>query len=102
MSLERDPDNDLMQRKVFAASDSLPLFEKERADWVDQAIQARWLVDGDRCTTLFFKNFKGMAIAKQIPALIDDQGLTANSWEEMADIVKNFFVKGLGENAPPP
>lgn len=76
--------------------------EKGQADWVDQALQARWLVDGDRCTKLFYKNFKSLAASKQIPVLIDDQGQTASSWEEMADVVRNYFIKGLGECAPPP
>lgn len=72
--LEAHPNDKASQGVVLAAEESLTLFEKSRADWVDQTLQARWLLDGDRCTKLFFKNFKSLATSKQIPSLIDGQG----------------------------
>lgn len=65
---------------------------------MEQSIQARWLKDGDRCSKVFFKTFKGLSASKQIPTLFKEDDTLATSWEEMADVVSNFFKKNLGES----
>lgn len=65
-------------------------------------MQARWLQDGDRCTKIFYKTFKSLANSKQIPALFDDAGNIATSWDEMEKVTSTFFKSGLGESAHNP
>lgn len=55
--------------------------------WVNNVIQARWIADGDRNTSLFYKQFKGLATAKEIPELVDTQGISEKMWDGMARIV---------------
>lgn len=100
--LEANPGDEITQGEVQAAEECLTQFEKAKADWVDQTLQARWIMDGDKGTKLFFKNFRSLATSKQIPSLLDDQGTAASSWEEMAEVVKHYFEKSFSECTPPP
>lgn len=75
--------------------------EKERATWVEQILQERWLAEGDRGTQLFFKTFKSMSTAKHIPALTTGDGRQVTAWTEMADVTVNFFQQILGELEAP-
>lgn len=104
-ALEATPTSIHSQAEVQVAVERLCSFEKEKASWVDQILQERWLADGDRGTTLFFKSFKNMATAKLIPALRAADGTLTSSWNSMADITVEFFQQTLGETSnsiPPP
>lgn len=104
-TLELDPDHLGLQQEVKIATEWLGNFDKAKATWVEQNIQAHWLQDGDRCLKRFFKSFKGLYSSKQILALFDEENTLATScgtsWEEMADIVSKFFKNSLGESALP-
>lgn len=54
-------------------------------------MQARWVAEGDKCTKTFFKSFKSMASAKSIPSLLDQDRNFVSLWEEMVDVVPDFF-----------
>lgn len=100
LALEQSPDSAHLQTEVLEATEHLTNFDKEKATWVDQIIQDRWLADGDRGSKLFFKTFKGMSSAKHIPALkAADDSLTSN-WDSMAEITVAFFQQILGETEP--
>lgn len=53
------------------ARESLNNFILARVRLVDLVIQARWMADGDKGTQLFYKTFKGLAMAKDIPELLN-------------------------------
>lgn len=71
LSLESAPDDPQLQTEVCSARETLAQFNSARARWVDLVIQARWMDDGDRGTKLFYKSFRSMAAAKEIPELMD-------------------------------
>lgn len=97
LRLERSPDDPFIQAEVDAARENLTQFNSAKARWVDSVIQARWMEDGDRGSKLFYKSFRSMAAAKEIPELIDSQGNLSSTWEEMAGTTTNFFEGIFGE-----
>lgn len=99
-ALETPPTSIPLQSVVQVAAELLCSFEKDKVSWVDQILQEWWLADGDRGMTLFFKSFKNMATAKQIPALRAADDSMVSSWNSMAEITVDFFKQTLGEIAP--
>lgn len=47
-ALEAAPESITLQSDVKEATDRLGFFDKDKAAWVDQILQERWLEDGDR------------------------------------------------------
>lgn len=95
-NLEGNPLDPEFQAFVRAAKQHLDLFALARAEWIDQTIQARWMGAGDRGSKLFFKNFKSLAASKQIPALLKENGGSATTWDDMAEVATGFFENILG------
>lgn len=90
-ALEGAPASISLQLEVQEVVALLSSFDKEKAEWVDTILQERWLKDGDRGTKLFFKNFKNMSSAKQIPALLAEDGNRTTTWDGMAEVAVDFF-----------
>jgi hypothetical protein len=59
--LQRDVDLRQAQANHKNAADALRAFELERVKWMDQVMQQRWIQDGDKCTRVFFKSFRGLS-----------------------------------------
>lgn len=78
------------------AREALENLDKAKATWVDEILQDKWQMEGDRGSKLFYKSFRGMASAKQIPALVKDDGAVVTSWSDMATVTTEFFKKVLG------
>lgn len=65
LALELHPEQIDLQQAVQIALENLTAFDKAKAEWVEQSIQSRWLADGDRCSKLFFKSFKGLSASSR-------------------------------------
>lgn len=102
LELERDPENILHQAALATAREVLNSFTSMQARWVDSIIQARWAEDGDRCSRIFFKQFKSLASAKEIPELLNEDGLIENTWEGMAQTATAFFSNIMGTRPAAP
>lgn len=103
LALEQNPDSIQHQLVLDQSREMLLALDKGLASWVDQVIQARWAADGDRCSKLFFKSFKSMASSKKIHSVLDSEGNEANTWEEMAGTIEEYFrttLGGPGESNP--
>lgn len=101
LELEQDPENVGLQGALSLAREHLTSFNAGHAKWVDSIIQARWIEAGDKSSKLFFKQFKGLAAAKDIPELFDADGQLEKSWEGMSQIATGFFSNILGERQAP-
>lgn len=91
LALEAAPEVPALQQEAHVAADLVRSLEKEKAAWVDQILQERWMAEGDRGTKLFFKSFKGMSAGKNIPALTAEDGSKVTTWDSMAATTVNFF-----------
>lgn len=100
LALEGNPESLRLQQAVAEARVALEAFDKAKADWVDQILQEKWLTEGDRGTKMFHKSFKGLSSAKQIPALVDENGNAVTDWTDMASVSIDFFKKVLGPSEP--
>lgn len=56
-------------------------------------------MEGDRGSKLFYKTFRGLSTAKQIPELVDQNGNVTSTGDGMAQEVTDFFKQGLGTGA---
>lgn len=65
MALERDPLDVVAQMNLSTRKEELLMFCAAQANWVEMIMQARWIMEGDRGTTLFYKSFKSLAAAKE-------------------------------------
>lgn len=101
LNLELDLGNVGLQAELGLAREHLSSFSAGHAKWVDSVIQARWIEAGDKSTKMFFKQFKGLAAAKDIPELIGADGLTEKTWDGMACIATDFFSNIFGERQVP-
>lgn len=102
LHLETHPDDVEFQAEVLTAREFLHDFHATQAAWVDTVIQARWIAAGDKSSKLFYKQFKGLAAAKDIPELLTDEGVSEKTWEGMARMATEFFSNILGQRTDEP
>lgn len=97
LALEGDPSNAAAQLILMTRKEELLTFCATQANWVEMVMQARWIMEGDRGTTLFYKSFKSLAAAKSIHELVDTDGSVKSSWEDLAAVTTKFFASALGD-----
>lgn len=97
LNLESNPNDFAAQEHLTIRKEELLAFCAAQANWVDMVMHARWIMEGDRGSALFFKSFKGLAAAKDIHELIDAEGNVKKEWDDLAAITKDFFEKALGD-----
>lgn len=95
-ALEDNPSDISVQARLQVAVEALKEFERAKVEWMDHILQARWISDGDKCTQLFFKSFKGLAREKEILQAFDEQGTIRTTWEDIAEAATSFFRIFLG------
>lgn len=100
--MERDPSNADLPLRVLETQEALLSFCASQVKWADFVIQSRWLVEGDQGTKLFYKSFKSLAAAKDIPELFNLDGMLETTWEGMAHPVTKHFTSILGRHPSGP
>ncbi|CAM6090846.1 unnamed protein product [Calypogeia fissa] len=95
LGLEADPQSAEAQVQFQKTADSLQDFEREKARWVDETLQAWWISDGDKCSKIFFKTFKGLSMNTEIHQMYDGAGLVQKGWENIAGAANDFFINIL-------
>lgn len=63
LALESNPLDAATQLNLTTRKEDLLTFCVAQANCVEMVMQARWTMEGDRGTTLFYKSFKGLAAA---------------------------------------
>lgn len=66
LALEVDPMDAAAQMHLLTRKEELLVFCAAQANWVELVMRARWIMERDRGTALFYKSFKGMTVAKGI------------------------------------
>lgn len=89
IALQTHPQDTSYQDDLHRTSEHLKEFEASKAEW----IKARWIQDGDKCSSLFFRSFKQMSKATEISAVINDDGAILRRWEDMAKEAVAHFEK---------
>ncbi|KAL3678558.1 hypothetical protein R1sor_021514 [Riccia sorocarpa] len=82
-TLQTDPQSTTAQEKYQEAKDELDEMEKERAKWIQQRLDIRWMTNGDIPSKLFFGLFKTRQKQLEIECLEDDTGREVRGDEEL-------------------
>lgn len=99
LALELNQKDFTAQAKLQLAVDALKEFERFWVERMDHILQTRWISDGDKCTQLFFRSFKGLAVDMEIHQVFDHQGvIQTSSWEMIAKAATKFFSGILGQS----
>jgi hypothetical protein len=86
LDLQEDPQNPLLHANLAECAKRLTTIDKDRAEWVSNTIQPRWLIRGDRSTKFFLGQHKFKAKSKEtfIHHICNLSGQVVTEWERIA------------------
>ncbi|KAL3702077.1 hypothetical protein R1sor_020099 [Riccia sorocarpa] len=100
LQLQQNPTSHEIQLKLQKEKDDLDRMEGERAKWIQQKINAKWHVNGDIPSKVFFELFKARQKLLEVDCLTDEAGEEVTDQNRMEEIAESHFRKLLSEETP--
>jgi hypothetical protein len=86
-----------VQEELRVALEALQEFKEEHVKWVESITQETFLKDGDRCSKVYFKTFRGLASATEIHSIYNNARVLQTEWLGIAQAAIEHFQNRMGK-----
>ncbi|KAL3677769.1 hypothetical protein R1sor_020725 [Riccia sorocarpa] len=98
IKLQEDPQNHEVQTQIQEVKDELDKRDVEKAKWIQQRIDAKWMLHGDVPSRVFFGLFKTRQKQLEMSSLLDEEGNEITEENRMCEIAERHFQSLLAQD----